>query len=320
MPLPRFVASMLLAGMMLACAGVGSAQVYPNKPIRVITAGIGGGNDVSARLIAQGLSAGLGQLAIVDNRASGIVTAEAVAKAAPDGYTVLVYGSTIWITPLLLSTPYDPVTDFAPITSVASSPHVIVVHPSLPVQSVKDLIALAKAKPGQLNDASLGTGTSTHLAAELFKSMAGVNIVRIPYKSAATQIADLLGGQVQMTFSTTGAATPHVNSGRLRALAVTSAKPSTLAPGLPTVAASGVPGFESGAFYVMFAPAKTPAAIISRLNQEVVRYLNQAEVKEKFFSAGLEAGASTPEELGAKMKSEMVRLGKVIKDAGIRVE
>ena len=256
----------------------------------------------------------------MDNRASGIVTAEAVAKAPPDGYTVLVYGSTIWITPLLQNTPYDPVTDFAPITLVAISPHAIVVHPSLPVKSVRELIALAKAKPGDLNYASLGTGTSTHLGAELFKSMAHVNIVRVPYKSAATQMADLLSGQVQMTFSTTGAAMPHVKSGRLRALAVTSAKPSALMSGLPTVAASGLPGFESGAIYVMFAPSGTPAAIISRLNQETVRYLNQADVKERFFSAGLEAVGSTPEELAAKMKSEMARLGKVIKDAGIRAE
>ena len=245
---------------------------------------------------------------------------ETVAKAPPDGYTVLVYGSTIWITPLLQNTPYDPVTDFAPITLVAISPHAIVVHPSLPVKSVRELIALAKAKPGDLNYASLGTGTSTHLGAELFKSMAHVNIVRVPYKSAATQMADLLSGQVQMTFSTTGAAMPHVKSGRLRALAVTSAKPSALMSGLPTVAASGLPGFESGAIYVMFAPSGTPAAIISRLNQETVRYLNQADVKERFFSAGLEAVGSTPEELAAKMKSEMARLGKVIKDAGIRAE
>ena len=320
MLMPRRVACLFLTGLALAGAGAVFGQTYPTKPVRVITAGVGGGNDVSARLVAQGLTAGLGQQAIVDNRASGIVTAEAVAKAAPDGYTVLVYGSTIWITPLLQSTPYDPVTDFAAITSVASSPHVIVVHPSLPVKSLPDLIALARAKPGQLNDASLGTGTATHLAAELFKSMAKVNIVRIPYKSAATQITDLLGGQVQLTFSTTGAVTPHINSGRLRALAVTSAKPSTLAPGLPTVAASGVPGFEAGAFYVMFAPSRTPAAIIARLNQEVVRFLNHADTREKFFSAGLEVGSSTPEELAAKMKFEMARLGKLIKEVGIRME
>jgi tripartite-type tricarboxylate transporter receptor subunit TctC len=316
----RVGASLLAAGVLFSGANPAFAQTYPSKPIRVITAGIGGGNDVSARLIAQGLTTAFGQQAIVDNRASGIVTAEAVAKAPPDGYTVLVYGSTVWITPLLQSTPYDPVTDYAAISSVASSPHVIVVHPSLPVKTLGDLIKLAKAKPGQLNDASLGTGTATHLAAELFKSMAGVNIVRIPYKSAATQIADLLGGQVQLTFSTTGAVTPHINSGRLRALAVTSAGPSTLAPGLPTVASFGLSGFEAGAFYVMFAPAKTPAAIITRLNQEVVRYLGQAETREKFFSAGLESGSSTPEALTAKMKFEMARLGKLIKDVGIRVE
>lgn len=309
----------LISVLAAVVAAGASAQNYPVKPIRVITAGVGGGNDVSARLVAQGLSAGFGQQAIVDNRASGVVTAEAVARAPADGYTVMVYGSTVWITPLLQPTPYDPVNDFAPITMVASSPHVIVVHPSLPVKSVKDLIALAKSRPGALADASLGTGTSTHLGAELFKSMAEVKILRVPYKSAATQIADLLGGHVQMTFSTTGAATPHLASGRLRALAVTSAKPSTLMPGLPTVAAT-LPGFESGAIYVMFAPARTPAAIISRLNQETVRFLQQPDTREKFFNSGLEVVGSTAEELGAKMKSEMARLGKLIKDVGIKVE
>lgn len=315
----RFVARMALGGFALFAVGLVSGQNYPTRPIRVITAGVGGGNDVSARLVAQGLSASIGQQVIVENRASGIITAEAVAKAAPDGYTVLVYGSTIWTTPLLQSTPYDPVRDFAPITMVASSPHVIVVHPSLPVKTVKELIALAKAKPGQLNDASLGTGTSTHLGAELFKSMAGVNIVRIPYKAAASQIGDLLGGQVQLTFSTTGAAMPLVKVGRLRALAVTSSKPSAMTPGLPTVAVT-VPGFESGAIYVMFAPAKTPAAIINRLNQETVRFLNQPEVKEKFFNGAMDVVASTPDELETKMKTEMSRLGKLIKDQGIRAE
>jgi len=324
---PRIINAVLLAYVLSAACSVaygqattGLGQSYPVKPIRVVTAGIGGGNDVSARLMAQGLTAAFGQQSMVDNRASGIITAEAVAKAAPDGYTVLVYGSTIWITPLLQTTPYDPVADFAAITMVASSPHVIVVHPSLPVNSVRELIALAKARPGQLNDASLGTGTSTHLGAELFKSMAGVKIVRVPYKSPATQLTDLIGGQVQLTFSTSGAAMPHVKTGRLKALAVTSAKPSALVPGLPTVAATGLPGFESGAIYVSFAPARTPAPIITRLNQEMVRYLGHAEVKEKFFNAALEVVGSTPEELTAKMKSEMARLGKVIKDVGIRVE
>ena len=312
--------SVLSLGLMLLGAGVAAGQSYPGKPLRIITGGVGGGNDVSARLVAQGLSVSMGQQTIVDNRSSGAVTAEAVAKAAPDGYTILVYGSTIWITPLMQKTPCDAVADFAAITTIANSPHVVVVHPSLPVKFVSELIALAKARPGELNYGSAGTGTSNHLAPELFISMANVRIVHVPYKSASTQIADLLGGQVQLMFSATGAALPLVKSGRLKALAVTSARPSALAPGLPTVAASGLPGFESGALYVMFAPARTPQAVIARLNQDTVRLLNQTDVKEKFFSAGMDAAGSTPDVLAARMKSEIARLGKLIRDAGIRVE
>jgi len=210
---------------------VAAGQSYPGKPLRIITGGVGGGNDVSARLVAQGLSVSMGQQTIVDNRSSGAVTAEAVAKAAPDGYTILVYGSTIWITPLMQKTPYDAVADFAAITTIANSPHVVVVHPSLPLKFISELIALAKARPGELNYGSAGTGTSNHLAPELFIFMANVRIVHVPYKSASTQIADLLGGQVQLMFSATGAALPLVKSGRLKALAVTGARPSALAPG-----------------------------------------------------------------------------------------
>ena len=234
---------------------------------------------------------------------------------------MLFYGSTVWIMTLLQNdVPYDPVRDFAPITKVASSPNVVVVHPSLPVRSIKELIALAKARPGTLNDASVGTGSSTHLGAELFKSMSGVNIVRVPYKNGATQMADLVGGHVQLAFATAATVAGYIKSGRLRALAVTSARPSVLVPGLPTVADSGLPGYESSALYVMFAPAKTPAAIIDRLNQEALRALRQADVKEKFLSSGVEVVGSTPDELSATMKFEISKLGKIIKDAGIRAE
>jgi tripartite-type tricarboxylate transporter receptor subunit TctC len=291
---------------------------FPNKPIRLVTVGVGGAMDFMSRLLAQGLTVDLSQPVIVENRSSGFLPGQIVSKASPDGYTLLVAGPPLWIAPLLQSVPYDAFRDFSPITMMASTPNILVVNPSLPVKSVKELIALAKARPGQLNYASTGTGGSLHLAAELFKSMAGVNIVRINYLIAGTMINDLIGGQVQLMFGNSGAVVPHVKSGRLRALAITSAQPSALAPGLPTVAASGLPGYESASTSGVFAPAGTPAAIIKRLNQEMVLVLNRADVKEKFFNAGIAAIGSSPETLVATIKSEVVRMGKVIKDAGIR--
>jgi tripartite-type tricarboxylate transporter receptor subunit TctC len=300
-------------------AGAAGAQSYPVKPVRIVTSGVGAATDFVARTMAQGLTPLLGQQVIVDNRASGFTPAEIVAHAQPDGYTLLSYGSTVWIIPLLQKAPYDAARDFAPITITAKSPHVVVVHPTVPVTTIRELIALAKAKPGTLNDASLGTGTATHLGAELFKSMTGVNIVRVPYKSGASQMADLVGGQVQMAFAGVGTVTQHLKGGRLRALAVTSAERTDLLPGVPTVAET-VPGYASGATYVMFAPAGTPPALIRRLNADAVRVLGQPDVKAKFFAVGIQVVGSTPEDLTSTMKTEIVRLGKVIKDAGIRVE
>ena len=318
---PRFVVWMFLVGILGLDAQAVSGQNYPNKPVRIVTGGVGSGSDFVSRLIAQGLSGSLGQQVIVDNRPSGVIPGDTVAKAPPDGYTLLVSGSVLWIGPLLRDTnPYDPVKDFTAVTLAASSPNILVVHPSLPVKTVRELIALAKAKPGALNYSSAGTGASTHLAAELFKAMASVDIVRVPYKSSAAEMADLIGGHVQLTFGSTGAVTPHIRSGRLRAVAVTSPRPSVLASDLPTVAASGLPGYESVNIVGMFAPAGTPQAIINRLNQETVRVLNQADVKKKVLNSGVETVGSLPEECAAAMKSEMVRLGKVIKDAGIRAE
>ena len=243
-----------------------------------------------------------------------------MSRASPDGYTLLVYSGTLWIQPLLEKTPYDVARDFAPITLLTSAPNLVVVHPSLPVRSIKELIALAKARPGELNYGSSASGSSTHVAAELFKAMADVNIVRVPYKAAGQAINDLIGGQVQLMFGVVGSVAPHVKSGRLRALAVTTAQPTALVPGMPTVAASGLPGYESRSMIAMFAPAETPAPIVNRLNQEIVRVLNTTEVKEKLFKIGVEAVGSSPYELAAAMKSETARLDKVIKNAGIRSE
>jgi tripartite-type tricarboxylate transporter receptor subunit TctC len=303
----------------LLAAGAVCAQDFPLKPLRIITSEVGGGSDFTARLIAQGLSGNLGQQAIVDNRPAGVAQGEAVAKAPPDGYTLFVTGDTLWTLPLLQKTPYDPVKDFAPITLMARAPTLLVVHPSLPVKSVQELVTLAKARPGALNYSSGATGSSSHLSAELFKSMAAVNIVRIPYKGGGPAIIDLIGGQVQLTFGSASAITPHIKSGKLKALAVTTAQPSALFPGLPAVAAS-VPGYESVAVHAVFTSAKTPDAIIRRLNQEIVRVLNQADVKNRLFNTGIETVGGTPEELAATINSGMTKLAKVIKDAGIRAD
>ena len=295
-----------------------SAQNYPNKPIRFVTGAPGGGGDFVARLMAQGLTGPLGQPVIVDNR--GNIPGEIVAQALPDGYTLLVDSSSFLIGPLLQKMPYDAVKDFSPISWVVMSLNILVVHPSVPANSVKELIALAKAKPGQLNYGSGGAGSSTHLAAELFKSMAGIDIVRIPYKGAGPAMTALIAGEVQMVLGSAGSVTPLMKSGKLKALAVTSAQPSALFPGLPTMAATGVPGYESVAIHGIFAPVKTPASIIRILNEEVVRVVNTADVKEKFFKAGLETVGSSPEQFAAAIKSDLARMSKVIKEAGIKAD
>ena len=298
-------------------AGAADGQDYPNKVIRIVAGSVGGGNDVLARLVAQGITAPLGQPVIVDNRGPGVIPIEHAAKTPPDGYTLLVNGSTLWTIFLLQKTSYDPVRDFAPITLATIVPNLLVVHPSLPVKSVKDLVAMAKARPGELNYGSTTTGGSGHLAGELLKSMAGVNIVRIPYKGNAPQISAVISGEVEIALADVGLLEPHAKSGRVRALAITSAKPSALYPGMPTVAAT-IPGYELIGTTGIYAPAKTPQAIISRLNQEIVRVLRAPEVKEKILNTGTEVVAGTPEELAALIKSDMARMAKVIKDAGIK--
>jgi tripartite-type tricarboxylate transporter receptor subunit TctC len=318
--MPGSVVWMFSVGLLVLGAGFASSQSYPNKPIRIVTIEAGGGGDLAARLIAQGLSGSLGQQVLVDNRGGGVIAIEIVAKAPPDGYTLLLYGGTLWIGPLLQKVSWDPVRDFSPITLAVTFPNIVAVHPSMPVKSVKELTALAKARPGELNYGSGSIGASTHLAAELFKSMAGVNIVRVPYKGGGPATIALVTGEVQLMFATVGLVTPHVKSGRLRALAVTTAQPSALAPGLPTVAASGVPGYESASILGILAPAKTPEGIINRLNQEIVRALHRPEVKERLFSSGVETVGSSPVELAATMRAESAKWGKVVKEAGIRAE
>jgi len=305
----------------LACAQYATAAApppYPARPIRLVTSEIGGSQDVAARILAAGISPALGQQVIVDNRPSGVIPGEIVARARPDGHTLLIYAGTFWLQPLVRKqVPYDPVADFAPVTLVVVSPSVLVVHPSLPAKSVKELIALAKARPGELNYAMGSIGSANHLAAELFKSMAGVDMMGIGYRGNGPAVAGLVANQVQLMFATASSVVPLIKSGRLRALGVASAQPSVLVPDLPTIAASGVPGYESISTTALFAPAKTPRAIIDRLNAESVRFLQTAEAKERFLAIGGEAVSSTPEVLAAKVKSEMTRMAKVIKDAGI---
>ncbi len=306
------------AGLAFTATNGVSAQDYPNRVIRVYASEPGGNSDFNARLIAQGLSSALGQSVVVDNRGT-IAAAVAAAKAPPDGYSLLALGSSLWLAPLTRKMPYDPVTDFAPITSTTKSPNVLVLHPSVPVKSVAELIALAKSRPGALNYSTSIAGTSSHLCAELFKSLTRVNMVGISYKGPASAHTALLSGEVHLSFGGATIVMPHLKSARLRALAVSSTEPSALFPGLPTVATT-IPGFEFKEKQGSWAPAGTPAAIINRLNQEIVRYLNRADVREKLLNTGAEADPVTPEQFSASIRTEMIRMGKLIKDAGIQAE
>lgn len=308
--------TLLLALCVLAVSAV-CAQDYPNRPIRFVTAAAGGGNDFSARLIAQGLSERLGQQVIVDNRGGTHVPQNLVAKAAPDGHTILSQNNTVWIAPLLEKTAYDHFRELAPITLTARTPNILVAYPAFPANSVKELIAAAKAAPGEINYASGVVGSSNHVAAELFKAMAGVNLMRIGYRGTGPALIDVMSGQVKVMFATSTSSWVHVKAGRLKALAVTSAEPSPLAPGLPTIAASGVPGYAAEAIYGVWAPAGTPSAILTRLNQEIVKVLTTPQVRDRFFSTGAEVVASTPQAFASEIKAESTRLEKVFKSAGI---
>lgn len=318
--LARFAIWVILTGAHVFGIAAAADQSYPYKSLRFVTCEVGGGSDLVTRMVAQGVTGGLGQTVIVENRPCGVIPGDIVSVASPDGYTVLVSGSPLWLSPLLKDgVRYDPVKDFSPITLVSTSPTVLVVHPSMPAKSVKELIALAKAKPGTLNYAAAATGSPNHLAGELLKFMAGVNIVAVPYKGTGPSMTALLSGECQLAFANVAAVLPHMKAGRLIGLGVSTVKPSALAPGLPTIA-STVPGYEMGSIYGIWAPAKTPAAAINRLNREVVNFLKRPDVKEKFFNAGLEAVGSAPGELSATIKADMVTMGKVIKNAGIRAQ
>lgn len=301
----------------LGMVGEAVAQSYPSRPLRIVSSEPGGGNDFGARVIAQALTQSLGQQVIVENRAGGAVAIEYAARGQPDGYTLLMYSNGLWTLPFIQSVRYDALADFIPVTLAVRGANVLVVHPSVAAKSVKELIALARAKPGELNYASGSTGSSPHISGEMFKTMAGLDIVRVNYKGSGPAVAAVIGGQVQFMFATTGSASPHMKSGRLRGLAVTTAEPSALAPGLPTVASAGLPGYESDTPYGVYVPARTPAGIVTRLNQEIVKVLARPDVKERFFAGGVEVIGSTPEQFAAVIKADITRMAKLVKDAGI---
>jgi tripartite-type tricarboxylate transporter receptor subunit TctC len=309
----------------LAFSGVALAQAYPAKPLRVLVPQApGGGNDSIARLIAQRLSQTLKQQVVVDNRAGagGLIAAETVAKAPPDGYTLLLGNvATLTIIPnVQKKVPYDPFKDFEPVSLIASAPLLVVVHPSLPVTTVKQLIALAKAKPGQLNYASNGVGSSTHLATELFKVMTGTDMTHVPYKGLSPATTDLLSGQVQVMFSSAVAMLPHVKSGRMRALAMTGASRSKAIPDIPTVAEAGVRDYEAGSWYGILVPAGTDRAIVDVLAREIGAATRSPEIQDRLNSEAVIPIGSTPAQFAAHIKKEYARVAQVVKSSGAKFD
>jgi len=320
----RFTSLALFGVLFAGMAHNAFPQAYPNKPVRIIVPFPAGGSaDTLARTIGQKLTESFGQQVLIDNRpgAGGNIGTDAAAKSAPDGYTLLMTPSSIISNPSLYSKlSYDPMKDLMPVTEVAWTPNILVVHPSVPANSVKELIALAKSKPGQLSYASGGNGATNHLAGELFKSMTGIDMVHIPYKGNPVAVLDVLNGQVGVMFDFMITSLPHVKAGKLRALAVTGAKRSPQLPDLPTVAEAGVPGFEAGTWFAVLAPAGTPAAIVKQLNNEIVKILNLPDVKERLYQLGAEPRSGTPEQLATLMKQDMAKWAKVIKDANIHID
>ena len=300
------------------------AQSYPDKPIRLVIGYAAGGTaDIVARLIAAPLSNALGQQVIADNRpgAASNIGMEFVAKAPPDGYTLLMSTPAISSNPTLYGkVPWDPIASFAPVTLVGEVPVVLVVHPSLPAKSVRELIALAKAQPGKLNFGSSGNGGIGHLVGEHFKSMTGINMTHVPYKGNAPALIDLMAGALDLAFSDLAGASPHMKSGKLRPLAIASAKRSPTLPDLPTMSEAGVPGFQASSWFAVFAPAGTPRPVIDRLNTEIVKVVRAPELRDRMTGLGFDVVAGKPEELGAFLKTEIVKWTKVIKDSGAKVD
>ena len=322
------VCGLSAAGMQAAVAASAAADApesYPNRPVRLIAPFVPGGpTDIVARLVAQKMGDNTRQSVVVENRggAGGSVGMQLAANSTPDGYTIVLGSSgNLAVNPALdPKLPYDPLKDFQPLTQTTSGPQIFVVPVSLPVKTVQDLVALAKAKPGQLNYASGGAGTTTHLGVELFKMMTGVNMVHVPYKGTGQALTDVISGQVQMMMSSALPAVPHIKAGRLRGLGVTSAKRAAAYPELPTLSESGVPGFETTSWHGMLVPAKTPRAVVQRVHAELVKALTAPEVKEKFAGLGMDVVANRPEEFTAYIKDENVKWRKVVATIGLKPE
>lgn len=316
------VAALAICPTLLYGAGL-QARSYPSKPIRfIVPLAAGGSVDIAARALAQELSGALGQQVVVDNRAGGggNIGAELAARAAPDGYTMVMGSSSNFgVNPSLYrNLPYDAVRDFEPVSMVSFAPNTLVVHPAVPARSVKELVSLAKAKPGVLNFGSSGTGGSPHLAGELFKMVTGADIQHIPYKGMGVALADVIAGHIQMSFGTVLALLPHIKTGKVRSLAVTVRKRVPALPDVPTMAEAGYAGVETTAWNGVLFPAKTPPAIVKRMNTDIVSVLNRAEVKERFVAQGADASSSTPAEFGQFIRNEIVKWREVVQAAGLK--
>ena len=315
---------LLTAGILMTiAASVTAQQVYPGKPIRMIVPyPPGGGSDALARLLGQKLTESWGQQLVVDNRPGGntIIGTEALAKAPPDGYTILLSSSDHVLLPILLKAPYDPIKDFAPVTTLADGEFILVLNPSVPANNLQELIALAKSKPGQLNYATYGSGSRSHLGTEMFSIMVGIQMQHIPYKGSGPAVTDLLGGQVQLHLGTSASVIPHIKSGKLRAIAISGETRKAAVPQVPTFAEAGLPGFDVKYWYSILAPAGTPKEIVDKLAIEIARILIMPDVTEKLASQGMNPFISTPEQLAALMKAELARFTSVIKTANIKME
>lgn len=303
---------------------IAAAQPWPAKPVRmIVTYPAGGGADTMARLISPKLSEALGQPVLVENRggASGTIAGDLVAKAAPDGYTVMLDAANHAVNPSLLAKlPYDPARAFAPVTLLALFPNVVVVHPANPVSSIRELIEKIKAEPGKIAFASSGNGSAQHLAAELFRQRAGLDMVHVPYKGGGPALIDVMGGQVPLYFGNMASALPHVRNGKLKALAITGSRRSAAAPDLPTVAESGMPGYQVYEWNAIFAPAGTPPAIINRLQSEIAKLVKIPEVRERMLALGGEIVASSPADLGAWVREQTASWAKVVRAGNIKPE
>jgi len=310
----------------VACSTIATAAdaPYPSKPVRfIIPFAPGGGNDIVGRMLGAKLGEAWGQQVVIDNRpgAGGNIAAETTARAAPDGYTIFQFNIANTMAPSLYKKlGYDPQRDFAPVTQIGSTPFILTVHPSVPAKTLPELIAYARAQPNKLNYASSGNGGSTHLVTELFKTMAAVNLTHIPYNGAGPALTELIGGQVQLMFLVPATALPNMRNGRLRALGISSAKRSALAPEVPTVAESGVPGFEGGAWYGVVVAAKTPPAIVQKIHTDIVKALQLPDIRERMTAQGVEVIASTPGDFAKFIKAEILKWGRVVALSGARAE